>query len=79
MRANIELRLKKLDERVDRLTKTWKDCRQANREMESTLNLIRKSDARAIKMWQAAHPGKELVWPDRGKMIFWLLEQLEKQ
>lgn len=46
-------------------------------EMEGTLKLIRESDARAIKMWQEAHPGNDHVWPDRGKMIFWLLDTME--
>ena len=46
-------------------------------ELKQTLELIHKSDMQAIKMWQKAHPGNDLVWPDRGKMIFWLLEQLD--
>lgn len=46
-------------------------------ELEQTLDLIHDADMRAIKMWQKAHPGNDLVWPDRAKMIFWLLEQLQ--
>jgi hypothetical protein len=46
-------------------------------ELQATLDLIWEADRRAIKMWQEAHPDKPLTWPDRGKMIFWLLEQLE--
>ena len=45
-------------------------------EMQSTLDLLWAADQRGIKMWQEAHPGNDLVWPDRGKMIFWLLEEL---
>jgi hypothetical protein len=57
----------------------WRNSRAEKRELEATLKLIRDSDQRAIRMWQAAHPGSELIWPDRGKMIFWLLEQLDKK
>jgi hypothetical protein len=45
-------------------------------ELEATLDLMHQADMRGCKMWQDAHPGNDLVWPDRGKMIFWLLEQL---
>ncbi len=48
------------------------------KELQSSLDLIYAADQRGIKMWQEAHLGNDLVWPDRGKMIFWLLEQLEE-
>jgi hypothetical protein len=47
------------------------------REVEHTLDLIRASDDRAIRMWQEAHPDQKNIWPDRGKMIFWLMERLD--
>lgn len=47
-------------------------------ELRSTIDLIHKSDALAIKMWQKAHPGQENIWPDRAHMIFWLLEQVDQ-
>jgi hypothetical protein len=43
-------------------------------ELQRTLDLIHDADMRGIKMWQEAHPGNDLVWPDRAKMIFWLLD-----
>src|ERR1035437_7587040 len=33
-------------------------------DLQATFDLRWKADMRAIKRWQAAHPGKELVWPD---------------
>lgn len=33
------------------------------------------ADMRAIKRWQAAHPGKELTWPDHADLVVWLLEE----
>lgn len=37
-----------------------------------------KADQRAIKRWQAAHPGNDLVWPDRANMVVWLMEEHDK-
>lgn len=36
------------------------------------------ADMRAIKRWQAAHPGNDLVWPDHADLVVWLLEKLEE-
>lgn len=38
-----------------------------------------KADMRAIKRWQEAHPGNELVWPDHADLCVWLLEQLDEK
>ena len=46
-------------------------------EYEAALNLRWDADQRAIKRWQAAHPGNDLVWPDHADMVVWLLEQLD--
>lgn len=53
--------------------------REATKDLQATFDLRWKADMRAIKMWQAAHPGNELVWPDHADLVVWLLEQLEKQ
>jgi hypothetical protein len=45
-------------------------------ELRATFDLRWKADMRAIKMWQEAHPGKELVWPDHADLVVWLMEQL---
>ena len=34
---------------------------------------------RAIKRWQAAHPGNDLRWPDHADLVVWLMEQLSWQ
>lgn len=34
-----------------------------------------EADQRAIKRWQEAHPGNDLVWPDHADMVVWLMEQ----
>jgi hypothetical protein len=57
----------------------WRKSRKDFREIELTLLLVRAADQRGISMWQEAHPEtKNKVWPDRGKMIFWLLEQFDQ-
>ena len=46
-------------------------------ELQAGFDLRWAADMRAIKRWQAAHPGKDLVWPDHADLVVWLLEQLE--
>lgn len=36
-----------------------------------------KADMRAIKLWQAAAPGRDLTWPDHTKLMLWLLERVD--
>ena len=48
-------------------------------ELESTFDLQWKADRRAIKRWQKAHPGNDMVWPDRADMVVWLMSQLPKK
>lgn len=45
-------------------------------ERRASFELQWKASQRAIKMWQAAHPGNDLVWPDTAKLDVWLMEQL---
>jgi hypothetical protein len=47
-------------------------------ELQQLFDLQWKADQRAIKRWQAAHPGNDLVWPDRADMVVWLMEQQER-
>lgn len=56
-----------------------KILREAAAEIEQlnfTFDLQWEADQRAIKSWQAAHPGNDRVWPDRCCMVIWLMEQL---
>lgn len=46
-------------------------------DLQRTFDLRWAADQRAIKRWQAAHPGKELVWPDHADMVVWLLGRLD--
>ena len=52
------------------------DARVRAAELVATFNLRWKADMRAIKRWQAAHPGSELAWPDHADLVVWLMEQL---
>lgn len=46
-------------------------------DLQRTFDLMWAADQRAIKLWQANHPGQETIWPDRTQMVTWLLERLE--
>ena len=59
---------------VDRV----KTYREAAEELRATFDLRWKADMRAIKRWQAAHPGNELTWPDHADMVVWLLGEVER-
>lgn len=48
-------------------------------ELEAVFDLRWRADMRAIKAWQAAHPGKELVWPDHADLVVWLMERREAE
>ena len=54
------------------------DCKgqQENADLRDTLDAVIAADGRAVDLWRAAHPGKDLVIPDRAKLVRWLLEQL---
>lgn len=51
------------------------ELERENAELNATLDTIISADERAIKLWRAAHPGNELLIPDRAKLVAWLLEQ----
>jgi chromosome segregation ATPase len=46
-------------------------------ELRATLNMRYDADQRAIRRWQAAHPGNELTWPDHADMVVWMLERCD--
>ena len=52
--------------------------REAAEELGFTFDLRWKADMRAIKRWQAAHPGNDLVWPDHADMVVWLLGEVDR-
>lgn len=63
---------------VNRPMNWWDWARQLEREnadLHDTIDAVIAADERAVDLWRAAHPGKELVIPDRTKLVGWLLEQ----
>ena len=48
-------------------------------QLQFLFSLRWKADMRAIKMWQAAGPDREMTWPDHADLVVWLLEQLDAQ
>ena len=53
------------------------DCegQKENADLRDTLDAVIWADERGVELWRAAHPGNELVVPDRAKLVGWLLEQ----
>ena len=51
---------------------------ESNHEYRASFDLRWKADMRAIKRWQAAHPGNDLVWPDHADMVVWLLGEVDR-
>ena len=53
------------------------DCegQKENADLHDTIDAIIEADERAVELWRAAHPGNELVIPDRAKLVGWLLDQ----
>ena len=47
-------------------------------ELRALFDMQWEAGQRAIKRWQEAHPGNDLVWPDRADLIVWLMEELDK-
>ena len=44
-------------------------------ELEQAFDLRWNADQRAIKRWQEANPGNDLVWPDHADLCVWLLNE----
>lgn len=55
----------------------WSALVKENAELTEVLDMQWKADMRAIKMWQEAHPGNDLVWPDGAKLTVWLMERVD--
>lgn len=65
--SSISFLLRLLDEGRDELV-----------DLQRTFDLQWAADQRAIKLWQEAHPGNDMVWPDRCNMVVWLLDELAR-
>ena len=47
-------------------------------DLRRTFDLMWAADQRAIKAWQEANPGNDMVWPDRSALTRWLLDQIAR-
>lgn len=68
-------------EKVDEFQKLRDELAQAKEDAESlqfTFDLQWEADMRAVKRWREAHPGNDLVLPDRCNMVVWLMEEYAK-
>ncbi len=52
------------------------ELRNDNDETQALFDTMWEADMRAIKLWQAANPGQDHVWPDRSKLTQWLLDRI---
>jgi hypothetical protein len=48
-----------------------------NADLQVAFDLQWAADQRARELWCAAHPGNDLVWPDRARLVLWLIERAE--
>lgn len=44
-------------------------------DYDRSFDLRWNADMRAIRRWQQAHPGNDLVWPDHADLCVWLMDQ----
>jgi hypothetical protein len=75
------VRLAELRGRMDQMLSPWLllkliEAHSRAGQLQRSFDLRWKADRRATKMWQDAHPGNDLVWPDHADLVVWLLEQL---
>jgi len=52
--------------------------RQENHDYQLTFDLQRSRMKRATQMWRKANPGNEMVLPDLGRLLEWLLKEARK-
>lgn len=45
-------------------------------ELERIFDTQWDCSQRAIKMWQTANPGNDMVWPDKTKLLMWLMDRI---
>jgi hypothetical protein len=50
-----------------------KKARAQRDELQDSFDMRWKADMRAIKKWQAANQGNDLVWPDHADLVVWLM------
>ncbi|HLN24747.1 MAG TPA: hypothetical protein VK558_12275 [Patescibacteria group bacterium] len=60
---------------IDELARRLAEAEAIAAQRQETFNRMWDADMRGIKRWQEAHPGNDLVWPDRSKLTEWLLDR----
>jgi len=45
---------------------------------ERAFDLYWKANQRATELWREAHPDQKAILPDQGKMIDWLVDEVER-
>ena len=60
----------------DAAARRIRELERENADLHDTIDAVIAADERAVELWRAAHPGNELVIPDRARLVEWLLEQL---
>ena len=48
-------------------------------ELQLWFDVRRAADQMAVANWREAHPGNDLVIPDHGDLVIWMLDQLATQ
>jgi hypothetical protein len=62
---------------IEVLTEQVIKLKQELAEYKSTFKLMWDANTRGIKLWRDENPNeRELVWPDQGRLVKWLLDQL---
>ena len=44
-------------------------------EHEASFNLNWEAEMRGVALWRARNPGNDLIMPDKGEMVAWLLDE----
>ncbi len=70
-------RLRDAQDEIESLQKQINSLRTSVEDHEKSFSLQWEASLRGIKMWQAANPGNDMVWPDRGDMVAWLIGQIK--
>jgi hypothetical protein len=50
--------------------------RQERDGLDALIKRMHEQDVRAIKAWQAAHPGSELTWPSSARLSAWCMGEV---
>jgi hypothetical protein len=53
-------------------------AKQEAAELQQVFDVRWEADMRALRRWREAHPGNDLVLPDRANLVVWLLGLVER-